>query len=138
MFLNDRNGRFTFSGSMEGFEANKLNVLMEPMGLAKIEKGQVNKVDFDFNGHNYGADGKLTLLYDDLKITLLKKDSSEDKFKKKKLASFIANIIVKNSNPQGKKPVRVADVHYQRDTNRSFFNLMWKSIYTGVKQTAGM
>jgi hypothetical protein len=138
MFLNDRNGRFTFSGSMEGFEASKLNVLMEPMGLAKIEKGQVNKVDFDFSGYNYGADGKLTLLYDDLKITLLKKDSSEDKLKKKKLASFIANMIVKNSNPQGKKPVRVADVHYQRDTNRSFFNLMWKSVYIGVKQTAGM
>ena len=138
MFLNDPNGKFTYSGSMEGFEASNLNVLMEPMGLAKIEKGQVNKVDFDFRGHNYGADGKLTLLYDDLKITLLKKDSSGDQLKKKKLASFIANIIVKNSNPQGKKPVRVAEVHYIRDTNRSFFNLMWKSIYTGVKQTAGM
>jgi len=78
------------------------------------------------------------LLYEDLKITLLKKDSIEDRFKKKKLASFIANMVVKNSNPQGKKQVRVAEVHYIRDTNRSFFNLMWKSVYTGVKQTAGM
>ncbi|MEP6748161.1 MAG: hypothetical protein ABJB86_10585 [Bacteroidota bacterium] len=138
MLLNDKKGRFTYRGSMEGFEASKLNVLMEPMGLAKIDKGQVNKVDFNFAGQNYGADGKLTLLYDDLKITLLKKDSADDTFKKKKLASFIANIIVKNSNPTGHKPVRVADVHYQHDTNRSFFNLMWKSIYTGVKQTAGM
>ena len=138
LLLNDKKGRFTFAGSMEGFEASKLNVLMEPMGLAKIEKGQVNKVNFNFSGYDYGADGKLTLLYDDLKITLLKKDDDDNKFKKKKLVSFIANMIVKNSNPQGKKPVRVADVHYIRDTNRSFFNLMWKSVYTGVKQTAGM
>ncbi|MES1222198.1 MAG: hypothetical protein ABUT20_42275, partial [Bacteroidota bacterium] len=138
MILNNPKGRFTFAGSMDGFEANKLNVLMEPMGLAKIEKGNVNKVDFDFTGHNYGSDGKITLLYDDLKISLLKKDSAEDKLKKKALASFVANIVVKNANPLRKQPVRVASVHYIHDTNRSFFNLMWKSVYAGVKQTAGM
>lgn len=138
MLLNEKRGKFTFSGSMEGFEANKLNVLMEPMGLAKIEKGQVRKVDFNFAGNSYGSTGKLTLLYDGLKISLLKKDSTDDTFKKKKLASFVANIIVKNANPLRKQPVRVADVHYVHDTNRSFFNLMWKSVYAGVKQTAGM
>jgi len=138
MVLNDAKGRFTFSGSMNGFEANKLNVLMEPMGLARIEKGVVNKVDFNFAGHNYGSEGRLTMLYDDLKITLLKKDSADDKLKKKKLASFVANLLVKNANPLRKQPVRVADVHYERDINRSFFNLMWKSVYAGVKQTAGM
>ncbi|MEO5683963.1 MAG: hypothetical protein ABIQ88_15080 [Chitinophagaceae bacterium] len=138
MKLNDKNGRFSFSGSIQGFEADKLNVLIEPMGLARIEKGQVNKLSFNFTGHNYGSDGKLTLLYEDLKLTLLKKDSAENKLEKKKLASFVANLIVKNANPLRKQPVRVAEVHYKRDTNRSFFNLMWKSVFTGVKQSAGM
>jgi hypothetical protein len=138
LLLGDRNGRFTFSGSMEGFDATRLNVLMVPMGLAQIEKGQVNKMDFDFSGYDYGADGKLTLLYDGLKISLLKKDSADDTFKKKKLVSLIANMVVKNSNPQGNKPARVAEVHYQRDTNRSFFNLMWRAVYNGVKLTAGI
>jgi hypothetical protein len=138
MILNNAKGRFTFSGLMNGFEANKLNVLMEPMGLARIEKGVVNRVDFNFTGDNYGSDGKVTLLYDDLKLTLLKKDSAENKLKKKALASFVANLVVKNANPLRKQPVRVSTVHYVHDTNRSFFNLMWKSLYTGVKQTAGM
>ena len=138
MFLNDPRGRFLYSGSMNGFEAGKLNGLIEPMVLAKIEKGRVNKLNFNFAGHNHGSDGTVTLLYDDLKLTLLKKDSTDGKLEKKKLASFVANIIVKNANPQRNQPVRVATVHYERNTNFSFFNLMWKSVFAGVKQTAGM
>ncbi|MEP6724585.1 MAG: hypothetical protein ABJC98_02160 [Bacteroidota bacterium] len=139
MVLNNPQGRFLFTGGLEeGFEAEKLNKLIEPMGLAKIEKGYVHNLEFNFAAHNYGSDGKLTLLYDDLKLTLLKKDSADNKLQKKTLASFVANIIIKNANPLRKKPVRVEDVHYKRITNRSFFNLMWKSVFTGIKQTAGM
>jgi hypothetical protein len=139
MILNNPRGRFLYSGSVQqGFEADQLNKLIEPMGLARIEKGYVNKLVFDFAGHNYGSDGRVTLLYDDLNLTLLKKDSTEDRLKKKKLASFVANIVIKNANPLRKQPVRVAGVHYVRDTNRSFFNLMWKSVYAGIKETAGM
>jgi hypothetical protein len=62
----------------------------------------------------------------------------DNRLEKKKLASFIANLVVKNANPLRKQDVRVAEVHYTRNTNRSFFNLMWKSVFTGVKQSAGM
>ncbi len=138
LLLGDRNGKFMYNGTVEGFDAGKLNVLIQPMGLAQVEKGTVNKLNFSFTGQNNRSDGTVVLLYNDLKLTLLKKDSSEDALKKKKLASFVANIIIKNANPLRKKPVRVANVHFMRDTSRSFFNLMWKSLYAGIKQTAGM
>lgn len=138
LLLGNPRGKFLFSGNIKSFEASNLNQLIEPMGLARIEKGRVNSVQFNFTGHNYGSDGKLTMLYEDLKIMLLKKDSAGNKLEKKKLASFVANMVVKNANPLRKQPVRVADVHYVRDTNKSFFNLMWKSVFTGVKQSAGM
>jgi hypothetical protein len=138
MFLNNTDGKFLFSGSMQRFEAGKLNDLIEPMGLARIEKGNVNGVHFNFAANSRVSNGKLTLLYDDLKLTLLKKDSIEHRLEKKKLASFIANIVIKNANPLRRQPVRIAAVHYVHDTNRSFFNLMWKSVFTGVKQSAGM
>lgn len=138
LLLGDPNGKFMYNGSVEGFDATQLNPLIQPMGLAQIEKGKVNKLNFSMVGQSLRSDGKVTLLYEDLKLSLLKKDSADNTLKKKKLVSFIANIVVKNSNPSGKKPARVADVHYQRDVHRSFFNLMWKSVYTGVKQTAGM
>jgi len=137
--LNDPKGRFTFSGGLdEGFDAPRLNKLIEPMGLAKIEKGRVNGLDFSFSAYDYGSNGRVTLLYDDLKLTLLKKDSAENKLQKKKLASFVANILIKNSNPTRNKAPRVESVQYTRLKDKSFFNLMWKSVFTGLKQSAGM
>jgi len=139
LLLGNSRGRFLFSGGLdEGFDATRLNKLIEPMGLARIEKGYVNDLDFNFTGHDYGGDGKVTILYDNLKLTLLKKDSADNKLAKKKLASFVANIVIKNANPLRKQPIRVADVHHEREKDRSFFNLMWKSVYTGIKESAGM
>jgi len=138
LVLKDPGGRFLFSGSMGRFEATGLNKLIVPLGLAKVEKGYINKLDFNFAADSYHSNGKVILLYDDLKLSLLKKDSVEEKLKKKKLASLVANIIIKNANPLRKQDVRVSDVHYTHNTNFSFFNLMWKSLFTGVKQTAGM
>jgi hypothetical protein len=131
-------GHFRFSGGLQSFDGPVLNPLIEPMGLARIDKGIIHKTSFSFSGNNRGSNGRLTMLYDDLKLTLLKKNDDADSLQKKSLASFIANIIVKDANPTRSKPVRVADVQYQHDPNRSFFNLMWKSIFTGVKQTVGM
>jgi hypothetical protein len=70
-------------------------------------------------------------LYENIKISLLKKDSAD--LVKKGFMSVIANIALKNDNPQNGK-TRTASIDYQRDTTRSFFNLLWKSIYSGVKK----
>lgn len=139
LLLNNPKGKFLYSGGLdEGFDATGLNKLIEPLGLAKIEKGRVNGLKFNFTGHNYGSNGTVTLLYNDLKLTLLKKDNEDNKLEKKKLASFVANMVIKNDNPKGNKPVRVETVDYKRVPDKSFFNLMWKSVFTGMKQTAGM
>jgi hypothetical protein len=135
MRLGDKQGRFTLNGELGAFDAKNINALTEPMGLARIERGRVQKLSFQLNGDNYTGSGTVTVLYDDLKISALKFDDNE--YKKKGLASIVANVIVKNKNPQGGN-TRKAGVNYQRNTNRSFFNLIWKSIFAGVKETVGM
>lgn len=134
----NQQGKFTIDGEMGAMNAKNINVLTEPMGLAQIDKGNIRRLNFSFTGTDYRADGPVTLLYDDLKITLLKKDTADNSLNKKKLASFVANIAAKNANPGKDGSVRTANVHYERDTNRSFFNLVWKSIFTGVKQNVGI
>ena len=138
MLLGDPHGKFSVNGSLDGFDASNLNVLLEPMALARIDKGRIKKLDFDLACYDHGIDGKLTMLYDDLKVSLLKKDSTDNTLQKKDLASFVANLLVKNANPLRKQDIRVADIHYQRDTQRSFFNLIWKSIFTGAKESVGI
>lgn len=136
--LKDPQGRFLINGSATGFDATKLNDLLKPMALAVIESGTINKVDFNYQCNNYGSDGTLVLLYDNLKLTLLKKNKDEIVLKKKVLASVVANLLIKNANPLRKQEIRKAKLHYKRDPNRTFFNLIWKSILKGIKETIGM
>lgn len=132
------NGKFTIEGTMGSMPAPDLNQLTEPMGLATIETGTLESLRFNFAGNDYAADGQLTLLYNDLKISLLKKDTVDNTLNKKKLASMLANIQVKNANPVKKGEIRQVTVHYDRNVHKSFFNLIWKSIFTGVKETVGI
>ena len=53
--------------------------------LAIVESGTIHKIDFNFAGTDYTSDGTLVMLYDNLKLTLLKKDEDKIKLKKKKV-----------------------------------------------------
>lgn len=138
-YLQSGNGRFDVKGSLGSLNAKDLNVLTEPMGPARIEDGQINSVQFDFTGHDYGMGGTVRLLYDDLKVALLEKDKGAKEWDKKGLTSLLANILIKNSNPSKRKDApRIATVAYQRDTNRSIFNMAWKALFQGIKETVGI
>ncbi len=137
--LKDPDGRFTVKGSLGGFDATRLNPLLEPMALARVEKGQISRLDFRLSGDNYGATGKLVMPYRDLKVEVLKKDAGGNDLKEKKLATLLANMVVKDNNPLKKeKEPREATINYKRVMNKSFFNLVWKSILAGIKETVGM
>lgn len=132
-------GRFDIKGTLKNIAAKDVNVLTEPMGPAKMEDGQINSLQFNFEGNDYGTDGTVKMLYENLKLSILEKDKDSKKLDKKGLASFVANIIIKNNNPPNKKDEpRVVSVHFDRDTNRSIFHLVWKSIFKGVKETVGI
>jgi hypothetical protein len=136
MLLKDPHGRFSIEGDIGAIDVLSLNPLTRPMGLARMEKGKIDRLHFTITGTDSTGKGSLLLLYDDLKISLLKKDKDEGKLDKKGLASLFANLVIKNSN-KGKNP-RVVEVHFDRILNKSFFNLIWKTIFTGVKQSVGM
>jgi hypothetical protein len=88
--------------------------------------------------------------YDNLKGDILKedKDSKEIKkkglkdkdskeIKKKGLKSLLANVVVKNNNPDN-GDLRVKDPASDQDIHKSFFNLVWKTILRGMKETLGL
>lgn len=136
MLLNDPHGKFSIEGDIGSIDVTALTPLTQPMGLARMEKGTIHKLHFDITGTDSASDGSVLLLYDDLKISLLKKDKEEGTLNKKVLVSLFANFVIKNSN-SGENP-RVADVHFDRIRNKSFFNLIWKTIFTGIKKSVGM
>ena len=130
--LNTFNGAFEVTGVGGKFDAKALNVITEPLGMLSIRKGQVNHITFELSGTDLMAKGTSTLLYDDLKIDILKMDSTDTK--KKGLMSFVANVLIKNSNPQNGE-VRKNEISQERDITKSFFYLVWKSIFKAAKKT---
>jgi hypothetical protein len=64
---------------------------------------------------------------------MLKEDSGN--VKKKNLMSLLTNAMIKDANPSN-GVVRNGEINYQRDIYKSFFNLLWKSVFSGIKKTA--
>lgn len=134
--VNTSNGAFSVQGEIGPFDASRLNNMVKPLGMATIESGNIKHVSFGMTGDDYSSKGDFALLYDKLKIKLLKnKGEEKPDIKKKTVTSFIANLIMKDANPSGGK-TRTAAIDFKRDTQKSFFNLLWKSIFQGTKKVA--
>jgi hypothetical protein len=137
-YLFHPNGKFEVAGSIGSIDGQILNLLAEPMGPASIEEGKLNGMTFNLHGNDHSMDGTVKMLYEDLDVALLEKDKGATETDKKFLTSLIANLVIKNSNPKGNDEVRVQQVHLARDTNRSLFNLCWKTIFQGIRGTVGI
>ena len=135
--LNSNNGTFVANGHVGAFDALKLNRVSVPMALIKINTGHISSIDFHFKGTNTLAKGDFTMKYEKLKVDVLKRDKETKKVKKRGLVSIAANLVVINNNP-GARGLRKVTPVYERNIYKSFFNLVWKAIFSGMKETVGI
>jgi hypothetical protein len=135
--LNSNKGDFVANGHTSGFDLTKLNRVSVPMALININSGKINSIDFNFTGDNTKAGGKFIMKYENLKVDVLKRDKNTNAVKKRRFASLAANLVVENKNP-GSSGLRIMNPKFERNIYKSFFNLVWKTIFTGMKQTVGI
>jgi hypothetical protein len=134
-----KNAAFAFKGNVGEMDMVKLNPLSKALGLVTIESGQIRKIDFDVKANARGSRGTMHMYYNNLKIELLKEGEDGKPAKKKGLLSFLANtLIVKDENPVKGKALRTADIVFERPAGASFFNLLWKSVFIGMRETVGL
>jgi len=136
--LTDAAASFSYIGHVSPFNMRILNPLSKALGEVEIESGNVKQVDFNIAANEHGAKGEVKFLYTDLKIKLLKEDE-QGKAEKKGLLSFLANtLLIKDENPSKGGPVRTANIVMNRVPQASFFNLMWKSVFVGIREIVGI
>jgi hypothetical protein len=131
--MDKTDGTFNITVYTGPFKAAALNPMIEPLGMASLRQGDINSLNVNMYGNDKEVNGDLQLLYKDLKMDLLKMDSVE--YKKKGITSFIANLVIQDQNPS-KGVTRKGTIQLERDTTRSFFNLLWKGIFKAAKRTA--
>ena len=123
----DKSEKFRIIGHIRDFPSKALIPFTKPYVNAEFE-GKLDEVRFDFTGNDNGTSGTFSLEHSNFKVNVLKKDGKE----KNKLVSAIANIFVKKDSNE--KPKKV-DVSVEREKDKSFFNLLWKSVSDGLKKT---
>jgi hypothetical protein len=133
--LNDRQGHFIMDTRMGSINSTALNPLLKPMALAEMDKGNINRLVYHLDATNTYAKGNLEFLYEGLSLKLLKKDDEKNTYKTKALPTLAAGLVMRHSNPLH-GTTRTGNVDYTRDIHRSIFNLMWKSLLSGIKQIA--
>ena len=136
--LTDPKGAFTYDGNLGKMQSSTINSLTRPLAMLMTSSGEIEKMTFNMKGNVNGAGGSMTINYKDLNVILMKKDEQEN-FKRMGLISLFANaLILERDNPTRNKPVRVVNPYYNRPADGSFFNLMWKAIFVGVKESVGI
>ncbi len=138
--LADPNGSFSYKGSLGPMKLQAVNRATMPLALVKFNSGKLNQADFDVNANAHTAKGRISALYNDLTVTVLKADTAHDRLKHMTIASLFANVMVlKHNNPdEADDPPRVAHVTYYRPDTVAFWGSIWKTILTGLKPSAGL
>ena len=138
--LTDENLPFTYKGSIGPMDLTVLNPAVMTLGLIKVNSGKLARFDFDIKADNSVSKGRVALLYNDLKVTVLKPDTINDKLKHMTIASLYANVmILKHDNPDnpGERP-RSFNVNYERPRDYPFFKNIWHTLFTGIKPCVGL
>lgn len=136
---NYKAGAFTASiKSNQPFDGTLLNSFAVPLGMMKLEKGELQKLQAQMTGNELGAGGNVLVLYKDLKLSLLEKDKGKSALDKKDVTSFLANLFVlKKDNPKERQEPREVQAQYKRDPEGGFMMVVWKTILVGVLKTIG-
>ncbi|HVW94601.1 MAG TPA: hypothetical protein VHA56_01365 [Mucilaginibacter sp.] len=138
--MTDKNDSFSFAGSLGTMDLEDINEAAMPLGMFKVTSGTLKKFEFDIQADRYGSKGRIGLLYNDLKVTLLKPDTDMDRLKRKTIASLFTNIfILKHNNPDkdGGTP-RIAYIRFTRKPENAFFKTIWQSLLSGIKPSVGL
>lgn len=137
--LRAKDGTFSYNGTLHSFNARVLNQITKPLGLVRINRGSVDKLNFNFKANDLGAKGTVAFSYYDLSVALMKNDPEKDHLVTRGFLSFLANaLIIKSENPGLDGKLVPVSVNYSRPANTSFFNMIWRSLFTGIKYSIGI
>ncbi len=127
-----------YKGSLGPMNLVNLNPATKPLGLIQFTNGIVTSLNFDMQAKTQKATGTLTFLYHDLNVVLLKQDEKKA-LSRMSFISILANaFVLLRDNPTFGNPPRVVTVAFERPQNVSYLGLLWRSVYTGIKESIGL
>lgn len=118
------------NGSLGAMDLQPLNVAFEPLAFARVD-GRILGMEFHMRLGEKESTGEVTLLYENVDITLLDKDTNEQNLGSE-IKSLLANAFVVQSANKG-DDIRSGKIDFERVERKSVFNYWWKSLLSGIK-----
>ncbi len=129
---------FDCSGHLSRMPFKEINNVIQPLAKVSFLDGEIDSMIFSFHAGDIASDGIMKMVYHGMKVQIINKNDGKRHLSGNFL-SFLANkFILKEDNPTKNNPIRVTNIHYQRDRERFIFNYTLKSILSGMKETIGI
>ncbi len=107
-----------------------MNPTLVPAMNIRFGEGRLDGLSFQARGNSHHMEGELIMLYSNLEVELLRQNKE-----KNKTMSWIANAVVKQSNPNKKGKTLKATIYAERDANREFIKYIMKGVRSGIVNT---
>ena len=118
----------SFTGSLGPMNATYFNSMMQYDGMM-LDDGKIEAQDFHIKVKNGLATGTMLLMYHNLNAKVIKKKTG----KEKKLATLVANIVLKDKNKRYNKPSpKIITVKYGQKSDDDFLSFTWGSLSDAI------
>lgn len=138
--LADNDHSFSLDGNLGPMSLKAINPATSALAMVKVTDGDLKQMDFNINANRSASHGKIKMLYNNLKINILKPDTVIPGLKNKPIETLYANLfILKHNNPDasGEMPRSFA-VSYRRSTSTPFFKFVWQTLLAGIRPSIGL
>ncbi len=137
--LTDELGAFSYEGNIGAFNGKVVNDLTKPLGMLEVTNGDVKKLIFKVHANQKAAKGDMQFFYNKLQVQLLKRDDRSGRLKNQSVMSTIANVfVIESDNPNAQGRFTNGKIAYERPATQSFFAYIWRSLFTGIKESVGV
>ncbi|MBN2615493.1 MAG: DUF748 domain-containing protein [Bacteroidales bacterium] len=119
---------FLINGYLGGGQLSLFNpVLISNAGL-RFDSGKLESIVFEVRVHPSYVRGTMTMLYQNLTGSVLRKDRAKDN----KLLSWVVNKVVKSDNPLSGDTVRVVPIFFERKPYHGLGVLLFRPLINGM------
>ncbi|HZH99701.1 MAG TPA: hypothetical protein VEX63_01055, partial [Flavisolibacter sp.] len=125
---------FLMTLRMKPTDLTFMNPVLAPLSNVVLKSGTIDSLHLRAIGNDEVAIGAMNMYYHDLRIQLVKGGDETKSSFLTNAASFLANTFFIKKNNNG----RPGFVYYERDKQRSFFNYLIRSTFSGMAASVGV
>ncbi|MFA7418071.1 MAG: hypothetical protein WCZ90_00190 [Melioribacteraceae bacterium] len=137
--LSSKEFSFRYSGSLSNMDVTRLNAFVEAGEHQRVKSGYIQSALFNVNVIRGIANGTLRVVYKDLTIALLDRETGSEKGIFNRILSFLGKVfVIRGSNiPDENGLLKIAEIKYTRNPEDYFLQFAWFALRNGIAVLVG-